>query len=82
MSSCGKGRGNGNISQSSNSQTANNPKTSNLTATLQKELVAATAEIKQLKAQLAAQDSLALALASLNLDKLATVLEAFSERLD
>jgi hypothetical protein len=54
MSSRGKGRGNGNASQSSNSQTANNPETPNLTATLQEELVAATAEIEQLRAQLAA----------------------------
>jgi hypothetical protein len=40
------------------------------------------AEIEQLKAQLAAWDSLALVLASPNLDRLAIVLEAFSERLD
>ena len=76
----GKGRGNGNASQSSNSQTANNLKTPNLTATLQEELVATNIEIEQLRAQLAAQDSLALA--SLNLDRLATVLEALSRRLD
>jgi hypothetical protein len=39
------------------------------------------AEIGQLRAQLAAWDSPALVLAS-NLDRLATILEAFSERLD
>ena len=44
--------------------------------------MAATAEIEQLRAQLAAWNSLALAPASPNLDRLATVLEAFSERLD
>jgi hypothetical protein len=80
MSSRGKGRGNGNASQSSNSRTADDPETPNLTATLQEELVAATAEIEQLRAQLAARD--APAPASPNLDRLATVLEAFSERLD
>jgi hypothetical protein len=42
--------------------------------------VAANTEIEQLRAQLAAWDSPALATS--NLDRLATVLEAFSERLD
>jgi hypothetical protein len=42
--------------------------------------VAANAEIEQLRAQLAAWDSPALATS--NLDRLATILEAFSERLD
>jgi hypothetical protein len=42
--------------------------------------VAVNIEIEQLRAQLAAWDSPALA--SPNLDRLATVLEAFSERLD
>jgi hypothetical protein len=51
-----------------------------LTATLQEELVAANIEIEQLRAQLAARDSPALA--SPNLDRLATVLEALSGRLD
>ena len=44
--------------------------------------MAATAEIEQLRAQLAAWDSLVLVPVSPNLDRLATVLEAFSERLD
>jgi hypothetical protein len=82
MPSHGKGRGNGNASQSSNSRTADDPETPNVTATLQEELVAATAEIEQLRAQLAARDSPTPAPASPNLDRLATVLEAFSERLD
>jgi hypothetical protein len=84
MSSRGKGRGNGNASQSSNSRTADDPETPNLTATLQEELVAANIEIEQLRAQLAARGSPAPAPApaSPNLDRLATVLEAFSERLD
>jgi hypothetical protein len=51
-------------------------------ATLQEDLQATTVEIEQLRAQLAAQDSSAPTLATLNLDRLATVLEAFSERLD
>jgi hypothetical protein len=70
----GRGRSSGNRSQSSKSQTADVPETPNLT-TLQ-------AEIEQLRAQLAVRDSPAPALASPNLDRLATVLEAFSERLD
>ena len=82
MSSRGKGRGNGNVSQSSNSRIVDDPETPNLTATLQEELVAATAEIEQLRAQLAARDSTTPAPASPNLDRLATVLEAFSERLE
>ena len=82
MSSRSKGRGNGNASQSSNSRTADNLETPNLTATLQDELVATTAKIEQLKAQLTTQNSLTLALASSNLDRLAIVLEAFSKRLD
>ena len=44
--------------------------------------MAAMAEIEQLRAQLAARDSPVLVLVSPNLDRLATVLEAFSERLD
>ena len=44
--------------------------------------MAATAEIEQLRAQLAARDSPVPVPASPNLDRLATVLEAFSERLD
>jgi hypothetical protein len=78
----GKGRGNGNASQSSNSQTADVPETPNLTTTLQEDLLAATAEIEQLRAQLAGRDSPVPAPASPNLDRLATVLEAFSERLE
>src|SRR5580658_4929081 len=76
----GRGRGNarGSASQSSNSQTAN----ANQTTTIQDDLVAATAEIEQLRAQLAARDSPAPVQVSPNLDRLATVLEAFSERLD
>jgi hypothetical protein len=80
MSLHSKGRGNSNASQFSNSQTADNPGTPNLTATLQEELVAANVEIEQLRTQLAARDSPALA--TLNLDRLATVLEAFSKCLD
>jgi hypothetical protein len=72
-----RGRGRGNASQSSNSQTADVPE-----ATLQDDLLAATAEIEQLRAQLAARNSPAPVPASPNLDRLATVLEAFSERLD
>lgn len=78
----GKGRGNGNASQSSNSRTADDPETPDLTTTLQQELVAATAEIEQLRAQLAARDSPTPTPEAPNLDRLATVLEAFSERLD
>jgi hypothetical protein len=76
----GRGRGNGNRSQSSNSQTADVPETPNQTTTLQKDLQSATAEIEQLRAQLATRDSQAPA--NPNFDRLATVLEAFSERLD
>jgi hypothetical protein len=72
----GRGRSRGNASQSSNSQTADAPETT----VLRDDLVAATAEIEQLRAQLAARDSPAPAFP--NLDRLATVLEAFSERLD
>ena len=86
MSSRGKGkargRGRGNASHSSNSRSADDPETPNPTTTLQEDLLAATAEIEQLRAQLAARDSPALVPASPNLDRLATVLEAFSERLD
>jgi hypothetical protein len=92
MSSRGSGKGKargggvrrarGNASQSSNSQTADIPETPNLTTTLQEDLLAATAEIEQLRAQLAARDSPVPTTASPNLDRLATVLEAFSERLD
>jgi hypothetical protein len=53
---------------------------SNTATTLQEDLVAANTEIEQLRAQLAARDSPAPATS--NLDRLATVLEAFSERLD
>jgi hypothetical protein len=76
----GRGRGRGNASQSSNSQTADAPEAPNLTTTLQEDLLAATAKIEQLRAQLAARHSPVPA--SPNLDRLATVLEAFSERLD
>ena len=86
MSSRGKGkargRGRGNASHSSNSRSADDPETPNLTTTLQEDLLAATAEIEQLQAQLAARDSPVPVPASPNLDRLATVLEAFSERLD
>jgi hypothetical protein len=88
MSSRGSGKGRkrgnarGNASQSSNSQTADIPETPNLTATLQENLLAATAEIEQLRTQLAARDSPVPVTASPNLDRLATVLEAFSERLE
>jgi hypothetical protein len=68
--------------ESSNSRTADDPDTPNLTATLQEELVAANTEIEQLRAQLAARDSPAPAPVSPNLDRLATVLETFSDRLD
>jgi hypothetical protein len=80
----GRGRGNarGSASQSSNSQTADAPKAPNQTSVLQDDLLAATAEIEQLRAQLAARNSPAPVPASPNLDRLATVLEAFSERLD
>jgi hypothetical protein len=80
----GRGRGNArsSASQSSNSQTADAPEAPNQTTTLQDDLVAATAEIEQLRAQLAARDSPAPVPVSPNLDRLATVLEAFSERLD
>jgi hypothetical protein len=44
--------------------------------------VAANAEIEQLRAQLAAWESPAPALATPNLDRLATILEAFSKRLE
>ena len=77
-----RGRGRGNASQSSNSRSGDDPETPNPTTTLQKDLLAATAEIEQLRAQLAARDSPAPVPASPNLDRLATVLEAFSERLD
>ena len=75
-----RGRGSGSRSQSSNSRTADVPETPNRATTLQENLVAATARIEQLEAQLAAWDSPAPAPA--NQDRLATVLEAFSERLD
>ena len=74
----GRGRSRGNASQSSNSQTADAPETT----ILRDDLLAATAKIEQLEAQLAAWNSPALVPANPNFDRLATVLEAFSERLD
>jgi hypothetical protein len=74
----GRGRSRGNASQSSNSQTADAPKTT----TLRDDLLAAMARIEQLEHQLAGRDSPAPVPANPNSDKLATVLEAFSERLE
>jgi hypothetical protein len=55
-------------------------KPSNTATTLQEDLVAANAEIEQLRVQLAAWDTPALA--TPNLDRLAAVLEVLSGRLD